>query len=436
MGNIHCLDGASRQGLTEAALVAAFTSALFIVVYGGCSWLTSLRGDVGSVVFAWERTIPFVPLMIIPYMSIDLFFVMAPLVCRRSDERRMFAMRVSFAILIAGLFFLCFPLRFAFERPAPDGWLGAIFSFLHAFDRPYNMFPSLHIALQGILAEVYAAATTGLLRLALLAWFGLVGFSTVLTWQHHVVDVIGGFVLAVFCCYLFSRGPNEQGTANYRVAHLYGIGAVLFGLTAAATGHLFPAWPAAAMLLVCSAYFGLFPNVYRKQGGRLALCSRILLAPVILGHFVSLLYYSRRSYPWNEILPGLWMGRRLSDAKARQAIGLGVTAVLDLTSEFSEVPSFRAARYLNVPILDLTAPTSAQFAEAVSFIKGEMERGTVYVHCKVGYSRSAAIIGGYLIEKGDCADARDAVALLRGKRPGLVVRDEVVSFLQTCTALD
>jgi protein-tyrosine phosphatase len=176
--------------------------------------------------------------------------------------------------------------------------------------------------------------------------------------------------------------------------------------------------------------------VYRKHGDRLALCSRILLAPVILGHFGSLLYYSRRSDPWNEILPGLWMGRRLSDAQARQAMDLGVTAVLDLTSEFSEAPSFRAARYLNVPILDLTAPTSAEFAEAVSFIKCEMERGTVYVHCKVGYSRSAAIIGGYLLEKGDCGDARDAVDLLRGKRPGLVVRDEVVSFLQTCTTRD
>ncbi len=228
-------------------------------------------------------------------------------------------MRVSFAILIAGLFFLCFPLRFAFERPVPDGWLGAIFSFLHAFDRPYNMFPSLHIALQGILAEVYAAATTGLLRLALLAWFGLVGFSTVLTWQHHVVDVIGGFVLAVFCCYLFSRSRSGQGSANYRVARLYGIGAVLFGLAAAATGHLLPAWPAAAMLLVCCAYFGLFPNVYRKHGDRLALCSRILLAPVILGHFGSLLYYSRRSIHGTKYFPvSGWVEDCLMRRRVRQ----------------------------------------------------------------------------------------------------------------------
>ncbi len=127
------------------------------------------------------------------------------------------------------------------------------------------------------------------------------------------------------------------------------------------------------------------------------------------------------------------MGRRLFEMEARRAIRQGVTAVLDLTSEFSEPSSFRAVRYLNVPLLDLTAPTGAQFAEAVSFIKSEMARGTVYVHCKAGYSRSAAIIGGYLIEKGDCGNAFDAVALLRGKRPGVVVRDEVVSFLQTCT---
>ena len=37
--------------------------------------------DVGTWVFAWERLIPFVPLMIVPYMSIDLFFVAAPFLC-------------------------------------------------------------------------------------------------------------------------------------------------------------------------------------------------------------------------------------------------------------------------------------------------------------------------------------------------------------------
>ena len=53
-------------------------SLLFLVVYGGCIWITARRHDVGVFYFAWERAIPFVPFMILPYMSIDVFFVAAP----------------------------------------------------------------------------------------------------------------------------------------------------------------------------------------------------------------------------------------------------------------------------------------------------------------------------------------------------------------------
>ena len=49
-------------------------SVLFLIVYGWCNWITAQRHDVGTLYFEWERFIPFVPLMIVPYMSIDLFF--------------------------------------------------------------------------------------------------------------------------------------------------------------------------------------------------------------------------------------------------------------------------------------------------------------------------------------------------------------------------
>ena len=435
MGNIYRFDGTSRRELISAARVAILSSLLFVAVYGGCSWLTSLRDHVGSIVFDWERMIPFLPIMIIPYMSIDLFFVLAPFVCTDALERRLFFMRVAFAIAIAGLFFLFMPLKFAFERPGPDGWLGAIFSILHTFDRPFNMFPSLHIALICIISSVYLSVSSGVLRLILHVWFALICLSTVFTWQHHVVDVIGGFVLAVICCHMFSRGSPALGSTNYRVGCLYLLGATALGLTAAATGQLLLAWPTAAMLLVCSAYFGLFANVFRKHNGQLPLSSRVLMAPVTCGHAVSWFFYARQTEPWSEILPGLWMGRKLTDREARRAIRKGVTAVLDLTSEFSESPSFLSKRYLNLPILDLTAPTGAQFAEAASFIDSEIEHGIVYVHCKIGYSRSAAIVGGYLIAKSFCINASDAILFLREKRNSVVVRDEIKKFLQLCVLL-
>jgi membrane-associated phospholipid phosphatase len=149
------------------------------------------------------------PVMIIPYMSINLFFVGGPFLCKSRNELRILVQRITFAILIAGACFLLIPLRFAGVRPQPDGWMGAIYGFLYFFDQPYNLFPSLHIAFRTILADLYATHTTGVVRLASHAWFILIGFSTVLTYQHHIVDVAGGFVIVAICFHLFREDKKR-----------------------------------------------------------------------------------------------------------------------------------------------------------------------------------------------------------------------------------
>ncbi len=106
MGNIFSISGTPHWRVKLAqAKTTALLSVLFIVVYGGTNWITSQRSDVGLWFFEWERNIPFVPLMILPYMSIDIFFVAAPFLCWDEQERRTFAQRVTIAILIAGFFF-------------------------------------------------------------------------------------------------------------------------------------------------------------------------------------------------------------------------------------------------------------------------------------------------------------------------------------------
>ena len=426
MGNLHRFRGPARGELIDAALTALGTSLLFVVVYGGCSWLTSLRGDVGIWVYDWERAIPFVPLMIIPYMSIDLFFVAAPFICRDREERRLLAGRIALAILAAGACFLLVPLRFAFPRPMPEGWLGAIFGFLHGFDRPYNLFPSLHIVLRTILAHTYARHTRGALNWLVHIWFSLIGFSTVLTWQHHVADVAGGFILALLCFYFVRRPAVTERAVNVRIGLYYLSGAGLLTAAAIAPGGwaLLLLWPALGLALAAGVYFGWTADLFGKENGRLPLSSRCLLAPLLLGHWLSLRYYQRQAAAWNEVVPGLWMGRRLSEREARQAVRRGVTAVLDLSAEFSEPPAFRGVSYLNLPVPDLTAPSPAQLAAAVAFIRRERARGTVYVHCKIGYSRSAAVVGAYLRAAGIAPDPVDAIALMRRARPSLVVRPE------------
>ena len=74
-------------------------------------------------------------------------------------------------------------------------------------------------------------------------WFVLIAVSTLLTWQHQVVDVLGGLGLAVVCFYSFRETPAcLPVTPNYRVGSYYSVGSLVL----AGTGILWPwlLWPA------------------------------------------------------------------------------------------------------------------------------------------------------------------------------------------------
>jgi len=423
---------------------AAVCSLVFMVAYGGCTYVTAHRSDVDTLYFDWELRLPFVPLMIVPYWSIDLLFVGSFFLCSGREELDLLGRRILLAIVLAAVCFLLFPLRIAFPRPDVPGFQGALFRLLRGFDGPYNLVPSLHIALRTLLADVYARHTRGSLRVLVHAWFSLIGISTVLTYQHHVIDVAGGFVLALLCFYLL-RGARVRApvTPNPRIGGYYVTACVLTSALAAAAwpwGSLL-AWPAVALAIVASGYFGVGPSVYRKEKDRLALSARILLAPCLFGQWLSLVHYRRRCRPWDEIVPGLWIGRQLSDREATDALRAGVTSVLDVAAEFSEATPFRAATRLSLPILDLTAPTSDQLHEAVGFLSEQRDRarsggGATYVHCKIGYSRSAAVAGAYLLHAREASTVDEALSLMRRARPSLVVRPEAVEALRGFHAVE
>ena len=420
MGDFHGVISPAGCAMNfKAACTSALLCVLFIVVYGGTNWLTSLRDDVPSVYFEFERRIPFVAAFILPYLSIDLFFIAAPFLCRGDRERRSLAKRLAAAILIAGTCFLLFPLRFAFERPQTGGWAGVIFDYFRQLDQPFNQFPSLHIALQIILLPVYVRRTRGLLRALVIAWFGLIAASTVLTYQHHVIDIVGGAVLGLAC------------TLPMPVGVLYLVAAIGFAAAAmvAPPWTLVLLWPAIALAVVAAGYFHFGPAIYCKRRGRLAALARILLWPVLLGQRASLAHYARQCNAWDALTDRVWIGRRLSDDEAKRAIEQGVVAVLDLTAELDEASPFLSITYRQLAMMDLSAPTRQQLDEAVAFIREHEQRGVVYVHCKAGYSRTAAVAGGYLLATARASSVEEAIALLKEARPSMVIRSEALGAL-------
>ena len=93
--------------------------------YGLANWSAAQRADVPSLVFEWERAIPFWAWTIVPYWSIDVLYGLSLFVCATRRELDTHAKRLLTAQLVAVACFVALPLRFSFERPAADGVFGA-----------------------------------------------------------------------------------------------------------------------------------------------------------------------------------------------------------------------------------------------------------------------------------------------------------------------
>jgi len=410
-----------------AAGTAALTSLLFVVVYNVCNRLTHIRSDVGVWAFQWESWWPLVPAMIVPYWSIDLLFVVAPFLCTTREEVAVYRQRIVFVICGAALGFLLIPLRFAFPRPEVHGFFAPWFAALYTFDFPHNLFPSLHIALRTVLTAHYVGRSRGIWQTVVHCWFSLIGLSTLLTWQHHLVDILGGLWLAGIALHLFGLGePVRPRVCNWSMVAIYGFVAIICSQLArmAWPWTFIFVWPAFAFGTAAYGYAG-YGSIYRKNNGRLTFFTKLLFGPLLAAQWISWQYYRRQSARWSELTPRVWLGPVLTEEDANAAKAAGVTAVLDLTVEFSRPDAFKNVRYLNVPILDLTAPTSSQLKITSAFIEQESSQGIVLIHCKAGYSRSAAAATAWLLATGRAKNANEAFARLREIRPRIVIRPEI-----------
>jgi membrane-associated phospholipid phosphatase len=425
-----------NRPLGEALVWSIFLSVLFLIVYGGCNAINASRAHAGHFYLPWELRIPFVPVMVIPYMSIDLFFFFSTFLCDDRFELRVHGKRLILAIAVAGACFLLFPLRAAFVRPEVPGALGVIFRFFWGLDHPYNLAPSLHVALCWLLWRIYSRPTRGVVRAVLGVWFALILVSPVLTHQHHLIDVALGGFLGALCLAIFPDQPRhllQTTPRTRRIAAGYAAGAVVLTVVAVRLqpGGIVLLWPIFMLGTLAAAYAGLGETIFQKRDGLLSWHSRVFFGPYLLAARISLLLYTRVTRPWDQVVPGLLIGQRLSRAQGQRLTSeMKRIAVLDATAEFSEAPPLRQMNYLNIPILDLTPPQCDQLHDAVRFIRGAIGDGGVFVHCAIGRSRSVCVVAAYLLAEGHAATPEDALNRVRTVRPVAVIREDMLAALQ------
>lgn len=425
--------GSDPRPWRRAALWLLFLGPFFFASYGFATWVTGLRADVGVIVFAWERHIPFLPWTIVPYWLIDLLYGLSLFLCatRRQLDTHAYRLLTAQALAVTG--FLLFPLRFSFDRPEADGLFGWMFAVLGTFDRPFNQAPSLHIALAVILWHVYARAVPRAGRWVVHVAFVLIGASVLTTWQHHFVDVPTGFWLGWLCVWLFPDGarPLLAGAAwtddprRRRLALRYAAAAVAVGAVAVVVGGAgwWLLWGAGALGLVAAIYAGLGERAFQKRAdGSLPAATWWLLGPYLAGAWLNAWWWARRLPPADPVAAGVWLGRLPSAGDATAA------TVVDVCAELPCRPG--GAGYVHVPMLDLVVPSPEQIERASAAVEAAGGSGEVRVCCALGLSRSALVAAAWLLRSGRAVSPDEAVAAARRARPAVVLEPAHRAALQ------
>lgn len=393
--------------------------AFFHASYALANWIASTRADVPSIVFAWERHVPFIDWTVFPYWTTNLFYAASIFICRTKAELTSHGRRLLTAQLVSVTCFILFPLKFSFEKPETEGASGFLFDLLGSFDKPFNQSPSLHVAITIILAALYVKILPRFARMLFLLWSGLVLASVMTTYQHHFIDIPTGALLGLACIWLWPDDGTKRVativTANRKLGGYYASGAILCSLPALYLGgaFLWLLWPAVAFLCIALGYLALGTSVFAKsREGHIGLPSRVILLPYLWAARLNAYFWTRKEIPAVEVTDRVFVGSFPHKIPAR------IAQVIDLTCEFQRKHDFS---WQSFPLLDFTA-TPATLAEAADAVEAARKQGPVLVCCALGYGRSVATVAVWLIRTKRAKDVKEALDILRAKRPRLRIK--------------
>lgn len=414
-----------EQGLLPRAwLWLIGLGSFFFISYGFANWVTSIRSDVGSIVFDWEQSIPLWGWTIVPYWSIDLLYGLAILLATNKRELDTLGHRLLTAQLICVGCFLLFPLRFTFDRPELDGFFGVMFDILMGFDKPFNQAPSLHISLLVVLWVFYANHLTKVWRWLLHGWFFLIGVSVLTTWQHHFFDVPTGALVGCLCIWLWpENGVSPLRVSQYSKQWNGGVFYLCCSFVVASIAiylggaWLWLAWLAISLLLVSLNYSFLGATGFQKQpNGKFCLPVMLLYLPYLIVAWLNSRLWTRNNNAADVVINKVYLGRIPNQATL---INYQFNSIVDFCAELPLVNY--QGNYCLIPVLDLTVPSIDICKQAVLVIEQYQQQGSVLVCCALGYSRSAMAIIAWLLWSKQASSVNNAIDIVKKVRSDIVI---------------
>lgn len=394
--NYNCSDSIS---LKSRALVLLLQAILFNVTYTSTNWYAEYNQVEASFITSLDLMMPFIPWMILPYLSSAVFFLLAFYLCKHRRNFYQLNQSLLIATLVAGYFFYFYPLYFgpyatgtATVIGQPWDWL---FGMLRTIDKPYNQMPSLHIIYGVILWFSLMQITKPITKVVVSVGIFTLLISTLLTHQHRIIDVITGLVFAVVILRFTKQCRFSASTLFY-----FGLSAacLLIGLLFLETHfYLF------ALLAYLSLGFAIVTLAYgqhnakllgKRQSGKIHVLFWLINFPYIAIYWLMWRIYSKQQK--RQVFSWLKIGARPSNLSALA----GMTHIIDLGAELPVKNNLSAdIDYIGLPLLDLDpikVNEALAFCEKLQMLKDGSEHLSLYLHCTMGISRSYAMLACYL----------------------------------------
>ncbi len=185
------------ERLKAIAIYVTLSTVAFAVVYGWCNKEAALSPTLYKMFTQWELTIPLIPWMIYPYISLNLLFVVAAFVLKDVSSVKAFCLSLIVGAFVAGIFFYFLPGELGFVRQTVPGY-EHFFDFMFSIDQPHNLYPSLHVTYSTLAIFAMIEQTINkIFHVFLIFWLTMITLSVVFVHQHHIFDIVTGFILAL-----------------------------------------------------------------------------------------------------------------------------------------------------------------------------------------------------------------------------------------------